>query len=274
MTAKGKIQQSTSWEVCFPRKSKTNPTSSQVNEYVIFISSSPGSSCSWLPGQRRPCGVLYKWPNGIPDQTTTEHCCTWLCSMRKPRIYWKSFIMVRCFLCLVSEANKRNIKGVWRMGVSLSSPWRGFQSLIMKWTSYIYRYYLLWYTFNTYIWLGPIDVDCCLIGRDLHLNHMTLPLPRPLITEPQVGTWPKEMKFIDWWLIYGADRFHLVEAWIVNYRELGPLIEDTSRQTKKRPGGYRLNLMLSPGAHVSGITSEWRATTLLLKATRHLKELP
>lgn len=50
------------------------------------------------------------------------------CSMRKPRIYWKSFIMVRCFLCLVSEADRRDIKRVWTMGLRLASCWRGFQS--------------------------------------------------------------------------------------------------------------------------------------------------
>lgn len=95
---------------CKTQSKNIQTAPSQANKYVIFISSSPGSSCSWLPGQRQPCGALYKWANRIPDPGTTEHCCVWLCSMRKPRIYWKSFIVVRCFLCLVSEVDKRSMK--------------------------------------------------------------------------------------------------------------------------------------------------------------------
>lgn len=113
---------------CKQQSENTQTSLSQANKYVIFTSSSPGSSCAWLPGQRQPCGMLYKWPNRIPDQSPTEHCCTWLCPTRKPSIHCKSFIMVRCFLCLVSEADKRNIKKVRRMGLRLSSHWRSLQS--------------------------------------------------------------------------------------------------------------------------------------------------
>lgn len=34
------------------------------------------------------------------------------CTMREARIYWKLFIMVRCFLCLVSEAECGEYGGV------------------------------------------------------------------------------------------------------------------------------------------------------------------
>lgn len=141
---------------CKKRSKNIQTSPSQAKRYVIFISNILGSSCSWFPGQRRPCGVLYKWPNRITDQSTTEHCCTWLCSVRKPRIYWKPFIMVRCFLCLVSEADKKNIKRGWRMRLSLSSHWGGFQKSNYAVNELHFGYYLSWYTFNTHILLATM----------------------------------------------------------------------------------------------------------------------